>query len=97
MTKTEDPRVIINRPDGRPEVYDCLPPNTAVGCIACAAEGRTDLVYRKGEAFMTSPIDSTDGNAHWACLRHLPDNVVIYDPQTNQCRDKTGQNVWIEG
>lgn len=94
---TEDTRVIINRPDGRPEAYDCLPANVAVGCIACVGTLTSHLVYRKGEAFMVSPIDAADGNAHWCCLRHLPDNVVIYDPKTNQCRDKTGENVWVEG
>lgn len=93
---TNDPRTIINRPDGRPEAYDCLPENTKVGCIACLGTLRERLVYGKGEAFMVSPIDAGDGNAHWACLYHLPDNVVIYDPATNLCRDKTGQNVWEE-
>lgn len=93
---TEDLRTVINRPDGRPEAYDCLPAGVAAGCIACLGTLTEHLVYKTGEAFMVSPIDAADGNAHWACLRHLPDNVVIYDPKSNTCRSKDGQNVWRE-
>jgi len=92
----KDPRVVVTRPDGRPEAYDCLPENTRVGCISCVGTERASATYGHGEVFMCSPIDSSDGNAHWVCLDHLPDNVVIYDPATDMCRDKSGQNTWRE-
>lgn len=92
-----DPRVIVNRPDGRPEVYDVMPEDAQpMPCVACLQTERHDARYPKGQIFMCSPIDSSDGQAHLVCLDHLPDNVVIYDPVTDYCRDKTGQNVWRE-
>jgi hypothetical protein len=94
--ETKDPRVMITRPDGRPETYDMLPAGVAVGCLVCAQKGRPDKVFKSGEIVMTSPIDAGDGQAHWVCIEHLPDNVVIFNPKDNLCRDKTGQNVWRE-
>lgn len=92
-----DPRVPVNRADGRPEAYDM--PGLAVAgvrCAACAGTDKRDQVYGVGEIFMCSPIDAADGQAHMVCKDHLPDNVVIYDPKTNTCRDKSGDNVWTE-
>ena len=93
-----DPRVVVTRPDGRPEVYDIMPEgNEGVQCIACLGTDRAMNLYTKGRIFMCSPIDSSDGQAHMVCIDHLPDNVVIYEPATDLCRSKDGQTVWREG
>lgn len=102
--KKEDPRVNVTRPDGRPEAYDIAPEPGSAGedgnytstCALCQQTENHNKVYGKGQIFMCSPIDASDGQAHMICLNHLPDNVVIYDPATDTCRDKTGQNVWRE-
>lgn len=92
-----DTRVPVNRPDGRPEVYDILADDAQSGCVMCQQTENHGRLYGKGHVFMCSPIDASDGQAHMVCLDHLPDNAVIYDPKSNLCRDKTGQNVWQEG
>ena len=91
-----DTRVNVTRPDGRPECYDALGEGGHMGCHNCMLEGN-HLQYPKGQVFMSSPIDSADGQAHWVCLKHLPDNIVIYDPATDMCRSKDGHSVWREG
>jgi hypothetical protein len=90
-----DTRVNVSRPDGRPEAYD-VPKNFAASCAMCVEEGHTaKLGY--GKLVMCSPIDSSDGQAHLVCVeKHTPANIVIFDPATGLCRDKTGQNVWRE-
>lgn len=93
----EDPRVVVTRPDGRPEAYDCIPEGERVQCEACKGTLRDLLRYKTGEAFMVSPVDAADGMPHWCCTFHLPDNAVIFNPKTNTCRDKTGTSVWTEG
>ena len=40
------------------------------------------------------PEDMSDGKLHLRCLAHCPDDIVIYDPVTQKCRDKSGDNVW---
>lgn len=92
-----DPRIVINRPDGRPEAYDCIPALEKVQCEVCKGGLRDLMRYGKGEAFMVSPIDAADGQAHFCCQFHLPENVVIFDPATNLCRNKDGSSVWEEG
>jgi len=87
--------VNITRPDGRPEVYDTIGESHA-NCYNCLLEGN-HLAYGNGSIFMCSPIDAPDGQAHWVCIKHLPDNVVIYDPVSDLCRSKDGQTVWHEG
>ena len=92
-----DPRVVVTRPDGRPEVYDLPTPASFTSlCMACQGTERAPMQHPKGRIFMCSPIDSSDGNSHFVCIDHLPGNVVIYDPVSDMCRDKTGQNVWRE-
>lgn len=93
----KDTRVPVNRPDGRPEVYDMIEADAKSACVLCQQTEAHGTLYEKGRIFMCSPIDSSDGQAHMVCLDHLPDNAVIYDPKSNLCRDKTGQNVWQEG
>lgn len=92
-----DPRVNVSRPDGRPEAY--MPPKGARGgvfaCALCSFQGKVGIRYKWDEVVMTSPIDSDDGQAHIVCLPHTPDNLVIYDPETNKCHDKHG-NEWEE-
>jgi hypothetical protein len=88
----------ITRPDGRPEAYDTLPAShEGVMCVMCLYEKKISALFRKGEVFMCSPIDSADGQAHWVCKGHMPKNVVIYDPATDLCRDLDGETVWHEG
>lgn len=92
----EDPRIIVTRPDGRPEAYDNIPEGVKVQCEPCKGTLRDLLRYGPGEAFMVSPIDSANGQPCFCCLHHLPENVVIFKPSTNQCRSKDGQTVWEE-
>ena len=91
-----DNRVNVTRPDGRPECYDAAEPNFYSECFNCRLEGNF-LQYGKGSIFLASPIDSATGQAEWICHKHLPENIVIYDPKTDLCRSKDGQTVWREG
>lgn len=85
------------REDGRPEVYD-TPADFRGKCVVCIHKSAESVVPEKsqGEIFMGSPVDFADGAAHLICKDCLPDDVVIFDPVSNMCRDKTGQNVWTE-
>lgn len=86
----------FTRNDGRPEAYD-VPENFAgSNCVLCIAEGKTGIRYKHREIFMSSPADAKDGEAHLVCLGHLPDDVVIFDPVANMCRNKDGTDVWHE-
>lgn len=85
----------VSRPDGRPEAYD-IPPGTHMVCEISVANG-LDGVFPAGEIVMVSPIDTSDGEAHFVHISHLPDNVVILNPQTNICRNKDGSETWSEG
>ncbi len=91
-----DTRVNVSRPDGRPEAYDIPSNQPAMPCAVCAAEGKTGLRYKPGEVVMASPIDANDGEAHLVCLGHLPENIVIYNPETDTCRNRDGSYTWRE-
>lgn len=93
---TPDPRTMVTRPDGRPEAYD-LPTNIfEMECEVCMQEGHR-AKHPRGKVVMASPIDTNDGHVHFVCVeKHVPANIVIFDPATGTCRDKTGQNVWKE-
>jgi hypothetical protein len=84
------------REDGRPLYYD-ITPSSRVQCYYCDRNGLT-MFYSYGNAFMNDPANSPDGSGdvHTVCKGHLPNNAVIYDPRTNLCRDKGGQNTWME-
>ena len=87
------------RPDGRMEVYALGPTPDGKGyeCFWCSHH--PDKAARRHEppnAFLCAPINSPDASAKIICLDHCPDNVVIFDPTTGKCRDKTGENVWEE-
>lgn len=86
------------RPDGRPEVYDVGPPQgEGYKCFVCTQRGFLTRFFKEGEIYMVSPLN-TPGNASGGmiCKEHLPDDAVIYDPRTDKCRDKSGENVWSE-
>ncbi len=89
----ESMKPIVTRPDGRPEVYD-IPPGTHMVCEISVANG-LDGVFPAGEVVMLSPLDTPDGEPHFIHVSHLPDNVVIYNRQSDMCRDKSG-NTWRE-
>lgn len=97
----QDNRVNVSRPDGRPEAYmlpkEARQTDKPWTCAMCVAENKVGIRYTAEEVVVASPIDSSDGQAHIVCLGHLPDDIVIYDPVTDMCRDKSGQNVWHEG
>jgi len=84
----------LTRPDGRPEVYD-IPPGTDVQCEICLSRG-IPAKFKEGEIVMTSPAASSDGNPHFVSVQFLPENVVIYNPKTNKCRNKSGDHEWEE-
>jgi len=88
-------RYNVERPDGRPEAY-LLPSEARLSghrwhCVMCLP----GVTYAWNEVVMASPIDASDGQAHIVCVRHTPDDIVIYDPVTNKCIDKQG-NEWTE-
>lgn len=87
------------RPDGRMEVYDVgkTPDGKGYECFWCSHHPeKKDRRYEPPNVFFCSPINAPDAQAKFICIDHCPDNVVIYNPATNKCRDKTGQNVWEE-
>lgn len=85
---------VLRRPDGRPEVYD-IPPGTDVQCEISRAHG-IPAKFKEGEIVMTSPADSSDGKPHFVHTSYLPENVVIYNPKTGTCRNKSGDHEWRE-
>lgn len=94
---TLTPLTDLLRPDGRPEVYDVpeVPNSEGYVCVKCQQEGHFTRRYHKpGEVFMSGPLQG--GGCAFFCKEHLPDDVVIYNPLTDLCRDKTGQNEWRE-
>lgn len=90
-----DTRVNVSRPDGRPEAYD-IPVGRTARCVMCSLEGH-ETRLKRGKVVLCSPIDTADGEAHLVCVeKHVPANIVIFDPVTGLCRDKSGQNTWRE-
>lgn len=45
---------------------------------------------------MSDPAESPGLEAYFICHDHLPETAVIFNPTTNNCRDKKGENVWTE-
>lgn len=86
----------LTRADGRPEAYDVPPDFVGANCVLCINEGKIGMRYKYREIFMSSPADSADCEAHLVCVGHLPDDVVIFDPIANMCRNKDGSDVWHE-
>jgi len=93
-----DPRVPLDRPDGRPECYEINVPegHEGIPCWNCVLE-KNSTRYRQGEIFLASPIDSADGAAHPVCKKHLPANIVIFDPVTKLCRNRDGEVIEYGG
>lgn len=97
------PDVSAARADGRPQYYD-ITAGDLVQCVICVPNGIT-AQYKRGEAYMNDPANSPvidrksgkqDGGVYCVCKGHIPDNAVIYDPMSNQCRNKVGDNTWTE-
>lgn len=84
------------RADKRPLYFD-INSVDHVQCYHCIRTQIT-MTYTRHEAFMADPANAPDGSQDilTICKHHLPENAVIYDPTTNLCRDKTGQNTWME-
>lgn len=84
------------RQDKRPLYYD-IGGADRVQCFECDKAGLVAL-YGRNEAFMNDPANSPDGSGdiHTICKHHLPDDAVIYNATTNVCRDKSGDNSWME-
>lgn len=91
------------RPDGRPLYFD-LPPPSLVPCHFCATGLSLGAAYKRGEAYMNDPANSPvlgadgqpDESIYYVCKHHAPENVVIYDPLTGECHNKSGTEVWRE-
>lgn len=85
------------RQDGRPLYFD-ISPHEQVTCYQCYQNGLHDILYRGGEAFMADPANSPDGSQDllFLCKHHLPEDAVIYNSATNICRNKAGDNTWME-
>jgi hypothetical protein len=84
----------ISRPDGRPEGYD-LRAGSAT-CIFCQFDGHASALPR-GKVVMMPPHLFGDDKPHFVCIeKHVPDDIVIFDPETGKCRDKSGENEWKE-
>ncbi|MBA3548815.1 MAG: hypothetical protein H0T76_20220 [Nannocystis sp.] len=83
------------RADGRPEGYD-IPQGLWIQCHSCLAEGREER-YPWGKVVMMPGHLFEDGGERLMCVEtHVPHDIVIYNPKTNECRDKSGENVWTE-
>lgn len=85
------------RMDGRPLYFDISEADRVV-CHTCETRGIKGITHGRRKAFMNDPANSPAGDkgVYTICQAHLPDNAVIYDPTTNLCRDKSGQNEWME-
>ena len=90
------------RADGRPEGY-MLPTMTEPGylcsvCMALAAVSGSKPKALNGDdgIVMMNHEDTIDGNRHLLCVEHQPENIVVFNPETGTCRDRTGENVWTE-
>lgn len=87
------------RDDGRPEVYDTgtVPVSEGHPCFVCNSRG---FIWRRfhlnNEVFMTSPVNTPGAEIAFVCREHLPEDTVIFNPVTNECRNKAGDNVWVE-
>jgi len=83
------------RPDGRPEAYD-IPKGAKYYCHLCLLDGHRSL-FDHGKVVIMPGHNFEDGETRVVCAeKHVPDDVVIYNPATGKCRDKTGQNEWVE-
>lgn len=86
------------RQDGRPLYYD-IAPNEKVGCFECETRGLHGMRFGQFEGFMADPANSPTGHGGdlmTLCKAHLPEDAVIYNPGTNLCRNKSGDNTWME-
>lgn len=85
------------RADGRPLYFD-ISEGDQVVCFYCEKNQLKGVKHGRRKAFMNDPANSpeNDKSIHTVCQHHLPDDAVIYDPTTNLCRDKSGQNEWME-
>lgn len=91
------------RADGRPLYFDLGGTGDRVPCYHCERLGLNAL-HGRGEAYMNDPANSpvrtpqgfSDGGCYFICKGHTPDNAVIYDPQTGECHNKSGTEVWRE-
>lgn len=102
MSKPIDPvRTDLTRPDGRPELYDVPPAPNGSGyrCAICEDQARTrgeasGPFHQAGRIYMLNPGNAADGQPHFVCHEHTPDDAVILNPITGRCRDKKGENFW---
>lgn len=90
-------RRMLTRPDGRPEAYAVPDVGTERGyrCTSCVSKGHTGL-HPANRIAMMSPMNMESGESEFLCMDCIPENTVIYDPNTNKCRDVKGENVWEE-
>lgn len=92
------------RPDGRLLYFDLPDPAFRVPCHFCAKGLGLGTAYTRGQAYMNdpanSPVNGSDGlpdqSIYYVCKHHTPENVVIYDPLTGECHNKSGTEVWRE-
>jgi hypothetical protein len=84
------------REDGRPLYYDVNTHN-GVQCLLCAQNGNVSM-YKLREAMMCDPANSPleDGAVYTICIHHLPEDAVIYNPEDQTCRNKSGDHTWKE-
>lgn len=84
------------RPDGRPQYYD-IEVFHPVQCFHCLLAGDHSK-YGRGEAVFNDPANSPaePGGCYTICVKHLPDDAVIYDPHLNTCRNVKGDHTWTE-
>lgn len=100
-SKTERVEFLLDllRDDGRPEVYDVPKPlgvSDGYACFVCEQKGFLFRRHQPPDVYMTSPTNTPGNRAAFICKEHLPEEAVIFNAGTNQCRDKKGENVWTE-
>lgn len=86
------------RADGRPQYYD-IHNGERVECFICLLNGIVAR-YGVGRAVMCDPANPPEGGVpggvYTICVRHIPEDAVIYNPRTNFCRNKAGDHTWEE-
>lgn len=89
------------RKDGKP-LYFFVPPATVEGgvCYHCEQNGLT-VRHKFGHLFMNDPanppVGRKRGECFTLCRHHLPDDAVIFNPQSGRCQNKEGHDLGVDG
>lgn len=91
-----------SRADGRP-LYFLVAPHEVNGatCYYCNRIGLLVQHHRHGQVVMNDPANPPEGcekgEMHTICRPHLPENAVIFNPDTGMLHNKAGDQTWKDG